>query len=68
MNNQQTPPRPTGKLEYFLIVGQKRYPLVNKQTLIGRNPHSTIFVDDHSIAKDHAIIEMDQQMINPKLM
>jgi pSer/pThr/pTyr-binding forkhead associated (FHA) protein len=53
---------------YFLQFGQKKFPLLNRQTLIGRNPNSTIFVEDHTIAKDHAIIELDENMANPVLV
>ena len=60
--------KPQKTQEYFLQFGQKRLPIINRQTLIGRNPNSGIFVDDHSIAKDHAIIELDENMLNPKLV
>lgn len=36
--------------------------------MVGRNPNATIFVEDHTIAKDHAIIEMDENMANPFLV
>lgn len=60
--------KPKYKQDYFLLVGQKKFPLTNRQTLIGRNPNASIFVDDHTIAKDHAIIELDENMMNPKLI
>jgi pSer/pThr/pTyr-binding forkhead associated (FHA) protein len=41
---------------------------VNRLTVIGRNPNATIFVEDHTIAKDHALIELDENMSNPKLI
>jgi hypothetical protein len=41
---------------------------MNRQTLVGRNPNATIFVEDHTIAKDHAIIELDENMANPSLV
>lgn len=64
----QPPPQKQYKQEYYLLVGNKRVPLANRQTLIGRNPNATIFVDDHTIAKDHAIIELDENMSHPKLI
>jgi pSer/pThr/pTyr-binding forkhead associated (FHA) protein len=50
-----------------LVAGNKKYPLFTRVTLIGRNPTAAIFVDDHTIAKDHAVIELDENMANPKL-
>lgn len=56
------------KQDYYLQIGNKRIPLINRQTLIGRNPNAAIFVEDTSIAKDHAILEFDETMLNAKLM
>jgi len=60
--------RPPKRPEYSLQFGTKRLPLLNRQTLIGRNPNATVYVDDHSIAKDHALIEIDENNLNPKLV
>lgn len=56
------------KPNYYISFGTKRIPLVNRQTLVGRNTMATIQVGDPSIAKDHAIIELDETMANPTLM
>jgi hypothetical protein len=39
-----------------LKVGAKVIPLLNKTTLIGKNPNLTVCIEDPSIAKEHAAI------------
>ena len=47
---------PAGRKEYLLVQGNKKIPLLNKLTIIGRNPNSTVLIEDQSIAKEHAQI------------
>jgi hypothetical protein len=56
------------KPNYYIKFGQKKIPLLHRQTLVGRNPNALLHVEDHTIAKDHAIFELDELMANPILM
>lgn len=64
-SNIQHPPL---KNEYYLMLGQKKIQLLHKQTIIGRNPNATIYIEDHSIAKEHAIIQLNQDNNEPTLV
>lgn len=39
----------------------KRIPLVHKQTVIGRNPNLTLYVNDISVSSKHAQIDLNDQ-------
>ena len=54
--------------EFYLQAGNKKISLVNKQTIIGRNPNATIHIEDISLAKEHAIIQLNDQFDAPILM
>ncbi|CDW76964.1 fha domain containing protein [Stylonychia lemnae] len=54
--------------EFILQVGNKKIPLLNKLTIIGRNPGATIFIDDVSLAKEHANIQLNDQFDQPVLI
>jgi len=51
-----------------LEMGSKRIPLLNKLTVIGRNPNATVHVEDQSIAKEHCLIQLDDNFSSPVLM
>ncbi len=51
--------------QFFLQVGAKRIPLINKITVIGRNPSATVHVDDQTVAKEHAYIQLNEAFDDP---
>lgn len=54
--------------EFALLVENKKIPLINKLIIIGRNPNATIHIDDQSIAKEHALIQLNETFDRPILM
>ena len=56
------------KTEHYLFLGQKKIPLIHKQTIIGRNPNATIFIEDNTVAKEHAIIQFNEDFREPLLI
>lgn len=56
------------KKEYYFSVGQKRIQIIHKQNSIGRNPNGTVYIDEPSIAKEHAILVFNDSFEEPTLI
>lgn len=50
------------------MLGQKKIPLIHREITIGRNPNGTIYIDEPSIAKEHAIIVFNDSFEEPLLV
>lgn len=49
----------TSDLDFCLLRGNKKLPLVHAENMVGRNPNYPIAVNDSSIAQHHATIKIE---------
>ena len=54
--------------KYFIYDGQKKIRLVHKETIIGRGDHLMVRVDDTSVDKKHATIDLGVNHGDPMIM